>query len=128
MSTSNKLLHVIASFLLILSTSLTLGCSSPQPKDGATEMEQSTETEEQEGGVVSDANEPTEQTFDDVETNWSVTQGYYTAGVDIPAGTFDITGVAGIGFVSAPSNAANMCGPGYDDEDYAETYRNFSLS
>lgn len=127
MSASNKLLHVFASFLLILSTSLSLGCSSPKPEDGATDIEQSTEAEEQEGEVVSDVNEPTEQTFDDVETIWSVAQGYYTAGVDIPAGTFDITGVAGIGFVSAPSNAANMCGPSYDDEDYTETYRNFSL-
>lgn len=56
--------------------------------------------------------------------------GYYTAGVDIPAGTFDMQATAGVGF----AGDVNLRGPEYtkkDFDDFNEYYRsksNYKLS
>lgn len=56
--------------------------------------------------------------------------GYYTAGVDIPAGVFDVTALAGIGFISSENDSANLRGPEYkktDFDEYSRSYRNFKI-
>lgn len=54
--------------------------------------------------------------------------GYYTAGVDIPAGTFNVSGTAGIGYISSDNDAANIRGSEYDDHEYTRSYKNYKLS
>ena len=55
-------------------------------------------------------------------------EGYYTAGIDIPAGVFDAVGIAGCGYIIGDSTGVNIKGKDYDDQDsYTTTFRNFTL-
>ena len=63
-----------------------------------------------------------------VQTEWMLQDGYYVAGIDIPAGTFDVAATGGIGFISSPYNSANLRGAGYESfGDYYPTFKNFKL-
>ena len=59
--------------------------------------------------------------------------GYYTAGVDIPAGTFDVIAIAGAGYILSDVDSANLRGPEYnkgdfyDFDSYSRTYTNYRL-
>lgn len=68
--------------------------------------------------------------FQNVDRVWEIKDGYYTAGVDIPAGKFDITPTGGIGYVSSDEDSANLCSSGYDSKkygEYANSYKNYKL-
>lgn len=55
--------------------------------------------------------------------------GYFTAGVDIPAGVFDVTATAGVGYILSDIDSANLRGPEYkksDFDDFYDYYRSFA--
>ena len=65
---------------------------------------------------------------DGSKETWNLGVGFYTAGIDIPAGRFDVIPTRGVGFIDTESNGANLRGPGHDDDEgYAESYKNFKL-
>lgn len=67
--------------------------------------------------------------YESVPTTWELGEGFYTAGVDIPAGRFDVIPTGGIGFISTQNDAADLRGPGHDDyDDYASSYKNFKIA
>ena len=53
-----------------------------------------------------------------VVSSYKLQDGYYTAGIDIPAGTFDVVATAGCGYISADSFSANLRGPEYKKKDF----------
>lgn len=76
-------------------------------------------------------NESSEADYSKVEKTWELSDGFYTAGIDIPAGTFDVTAIAGIGYISSDNDSANLRAPNYPEEgneDYSTSFKNYSLS
>ena len=68
--------------------------------------------------------------YSNVKTDWVIQEGYFTAGIDIPAGVFDVEPLGGGGFLSAPQSSANLVGPEVKDEyaeGYSRSYKNFIL-
>ena len=69
----------------------------------------------------------------EIASTYVLKEGYYTAGIDIPAGIFDVTAIAGIGFIYSDNGAANLRGPeiNKDDiseyDDYSKDFRNYRL-
>lgn len=67
-------------------------------------------------------------------TTITLKDGYYTAGIDIPAGTFDVTATAGAGYILSESDSANLRGPEYKRDDiwdfdsYSRTHNNYKLA
>lgn len=61
-------------------------------------------------------------------------EGYYTAGIDIPAGVFDVKATAGAGYLLSDIDSANLRGPEYkkgdiyDYNEYSPTFNSFRLS
>ena len=71
--------------------------------------------------------EPAED-YSDVQAEWELQDGYYIAGIDIPAGVFDATAIKGIGNIYSCSDSANLKGPEHDGHDeYSLSFRNFRV-
>ena len=107
---------MVISFLLLLN-----GCGS-----GTDDTYSSNESE-----LSSKSEEATYEDYSDVETTWDLGQGFYTAGIDIPAGTCDITATSGIGYISSTYNSANLRSPEYSEDefdDYDSSFKSFSIN
>ena len=65
--------------------------------------------------------------YSHVQTEWSIGEGYFVAGIDIPAGTFDVVATGGIGYLSSPNDSANLRDDSYNDDFYSTSYKNFNL-
>lgn len=69
----------------------------------------------------------------EVLATYNLKDGYYTAGIDIPAGSFDVTAKAGVGYILSESDAVNLRGPEYKKgdfynfEDYYRSYAYYRL-
>ncbi len=53
-----------------------------------------------------------------VVSSYKLQDGYYTAGIDIPAGTLDVIATGGCGYIMADSFSANLRGPEYKKNDF----------
>ena len=122
---------------LFLVLGLLIGCSvsseikeTPSAEKKASAVSQTDSIAEKESPVSDNDKKAAEPVMDysGVQTEWNLQDGYFVAGTDIPAGTFDVFATGGIGFISSYEDSANLRGPGYEDfNDYYPTYKNFRM-
>lgn len=109
-----------------------LASDSKTAENDSTLTTSESDDKDPEADSVSDDDKTIEEpasSFEDVAKTWELGEGFYTAGVDIPAGRFDVTPTGGIGYISSENDFANLRGPGYEDEDgYANSYKNYKLA